>query len=48
MLTRANGDERRVRQQLQTELVNAQREQDEARKNAHRWTVRYNDDTARL
>src|SRR5271170_603906 len=48
MLTRANGDERRTQQQLQTELVNAQRERDEARRNAHRWTVRYNDDTARL
>ena len=36
------------RQQLQTELVNVQRERDEARRNAHHWTVRYNDDTARL
>ena len=48
MLTHANGDERRARQQLQTELVNAQRERDDARRNAHRWTVRYNNDTAQL
>src|SRR5277367_6591997 len=48
MLTRANGDERRARQQLQTELVNTQRERDDARRNAHCWTVRYNNDAAEL
>src|SRR5271156_4199973 len=41
-------NDRRTRQQLQTELVNAQREWDKARRNAHCWIVRYNDDTARL
>ena len=42
MMNNALNDERRAHQQQQAELVNAQREQNDARRNAHRWIVHYN------
>ena len=48
MMDRALNDERTVRQQQQAEIVNAQRERDDARRNAHHWTMRYNNDINQL